>query len=436
MPITKEATLKQFIKVTWGVTIPDTQVCPNHSTPWQAFCDAYFARSSVSVWKASRGFGGKSYLLALLGLTEAVTLAADVNILGGSGQQSDNVLSYNVEHWGRRSAPRHLLVGKPGTHKITLTTGNFIKSLTASQTSVRGPHPQKLRLDEIDEMPLPIFDAAMGQPMDKTRDGILIPSQTVASSTHQYANGTMTEILRRAKDKGWPVFEWCYKETSAVDGWLTAQEIERKRNDVTAAMWAAEYDLQEPSPGTRAIQPDKVKAMFDRSLGEYRGANGQLLIFEQPIKGAQYATGADWNKKKDWTVIITIRTDCNPMRVVAFERVGRMDWPTMVGKYEKRLKMYGRRAAHDQTGLGDVVNDYAQARGRGVIMVGRQRSDMLSNYISAIERGEIVSPMIDFMYSDHLYASVDDVFGSGHLPDSIAAGSLMLEAKGKVQGIW
>jgi hypothetical protein len=57
-------------------------VCPGHSTPWRAFCDAYFARTPVQVWVASRGFGGKSFLLSLLGLVEALTLGADTNLLG------------------------------------------------------------------------------------------------------------------------------------------------------------------------------------------------------------------------------------------------------------------------------------------------------------------------------------------------------------------
>jgi hypothetical protein len=36
----------------------------------------------------------------------------------------------------------------------------------ASQASVRGPHPHRLRLDEVDEMALDIFDAAMGQTLE------------------------------------------------------------------------------------------------------------------------------------------------------------------------------------------------------------------------------------------------------------------------------
>ena len=75
---TTDDELRTYIKSKFGITIPDTRVCEGHSTPFRAFADAYFGRWPVSVWKASRGFGGKSYLLALLGHTEATALGADV----------------------------------------------------------------------------------------------------------------------------------------------------------------------------------------------------------------------------------------------------------------------------------------------------------------------------------------------------------------------
>ena len=234
----------------------------------------------------------------------------------------------------------------------------------------------------------------------------------------------MTEILRRAGEKGWPVHSWCYRETSAGDGWLLPEEIERKRQEVTAAMWNVEFELQEPSPESRAIQPQSVEAMFRRDLGQWRGSNQEYIEIEPPQDGARYATGADWAKKQDWTVIVTLRTDVSPARVVAFERCGRLPWPVMTEKFNRRLGYYRGNGAHDGTGLGDVVGDMLTVSATNVVMVGRARSDLLSNYISAIERGEVESPMIEFMYNEHKYASVDDVYGSGHLPDSIAAGAL------------
>lgn len=424
LPFQHEEELRLFVAKAWGVHIPDVRMCPNHTTPWRAFADAYFARSPVSVWKASRGFGGKSYLLALLALTEAVTLKADVNVLGGSGEQSARVLAYMVKFWAHESAPRDLLASDPSKRETRLVWGNTIQALMASQASVRGPHPQRLRLDEVDEMPLDIFDAAMGQPMGKGD----IAKQTVASSTHQHADGTMTEVLKRARENGWPVAEWCYRETMQPGGWLPASEVESKRTEVPAAMWDTEYDLQEPSPESRAIDPAAVTAMFDRSLGEWEGRNGEYIECVAPVEKASYATGADWARKQDWTVIPTLRYDEHPARVVAFERTGRLPWPVMVGKFDARLVRYPGPGMHDGTGLGDVVAGYLKHAAAPMMMVGRDRSDLLSDYISACEHGEMLSPHIRFMADEHKYASVDDVYGAGHLPDSISAMALAWRA--------
>jgi hypothetical protein len=65
--------------------------------------------------------------------------------------------------------------------------------------------------------------------------------------------------------------------------------------------------------------------------------------------------GSDWAKKKDWTVITPLRIDVHPARLVALERTGRLDWPTMVGKFEERVRRYGGGAAHDMTGIGGVI---------------------------------------------------------------------------------
>jgi hypothetical protein len=306
-------------------------------------------------------------------------------------------------------------------------------------------------------MDLAIFDAAMGQTMAMVDDSVIVvPAQTVASSTHQYADGTMAEVLKQAAEKGWVVYEWCWRESSAPPtGWLLPSEIERKRGEVTAAMWTVEYDLQEPSPESRAIQPDKVAAMFKKKLGTFKGKPGEYIEIEGPkwycrrhpqrqhdrpgnckckrkLKKARYATGADWARKKDWTVILTFRTDVTPARLIAFERCHRLPWPVMVGKFEKQIERYDSSAEHDGTGLGDVVAGYLTKKANAFIMIGRARSDLLSDYISDIEDGAIEAPFIEVMESNHRLASVDDVYGKGHLPDDIAAGALAWRA-GKVK---
>ena len=102
----------------------------------------------MSVWIGSRGLAGKSFLLALLGLTEAVTLGASVNILGGSGEQAKRVHEYMEDFWKKKTAPHSLLMSDPTKRETRLIHGNKIQALMASQASVRGGHPQRLRLDE------------------------------------------------------------------------------------------------------------------------------------------------------------------------------------------------------------------------------------------------------------------------------------------------
>lgn len=426
LPITSEETLRDFVHLAWGVSFPDVQVCPSHSTPWRVFCDAYFARSPVIVLHGSRGLAGKSFLLSVLGLTEAVTLGADVNVLGGSGEQSRRVLDHMRDRWAYDGAPAYLLTGEART-ETRLSNGATIEALMASQASVRGPHPQRLRLDEIDEMDLSILDAAMGQPME--RNGIR--AQTVMSSTRQHADGTMTEIIQRAAERGWPIHEVCYRENLEPHGWLLQAVVEQKKQEVTSAMWETEYELQEPSPESRAIQPAAVEDLFDKSLGEYEGAAHEYIEAEAPILGGRYSTGADWARTKDWTVIPTFRTDVRPIRCVAWERTGRLDWPVMIGRYNDRRKLYRGNGLHDGTGLGDVVEAYVGED--GFVMIGQARADLLTEYIAAIERREIVYPFIRWAYSEHKFASREDVYAGGskhHLPDSIAAGALAWRAKG------
>lgn len=426
LPILKEETLRAFVLHAWGVKIPNVQVCPDHSTPWRAFADAYFARSPVDVWWASRGFGGKSFLLSVLALTEAVTLGVGVNVLGGSGAQSKRVMEHINALWNYPSAPREMLKGDAAT--ITrLNNGAVIEALMASQTSVRGSHPARLRLDEIDEMDISILDAAMGQPM--TRKGV--STHTVMSSTRQYSAGTMQTILQRAVDRGWHTHQWCYRENLEPHGWLAHADVERKKIEVTSAMWQTEYEHQEPSPGSRAIIPEAVEKMFNRSLGFYEGAPNEYIEIEPPIPGASYAHGADWAKKSDWTIVATVRKDVTPKRVVAWERTGRMEWPAMIAKLDRRIARYGGNALHDGTGLGDVVDDYIETDGaRSFIMAGRARADLLSEYIAACENGELEYPFIRYAYDEHKLASNEDVYGGekSHLPDSISSGALMWRA--------
>lgn len=256
LPLTTEADLRDYVECALGLNIPNNPVCrdkghANHSTPWEAFVDAYFARHPVALWKASRALGGKSHTLAALGTTESQTLPhCEVALLGGSGEQAKRVHESMQEFWNCESAPAYMLEGDPSSERTRLTNRSVVKVQMASSRSVRGPHPQRLRLDEVDEMEPTIFWSAMGQPM--TRYGIR--ANVVGASTHHYDAGLFEDLLDIAPSKGWATHEWCLEETRASNGgWVSEDLIREKQAQMSEESWLTEVKLQRPSKGLRVF---------------------------------------------------------------------------------------------------------------------------------------------------------------------------------------
>jgi hypothetical protein len=275
----------------WGVKIPREPVCPNHSTPFAAFAEAYFARAPVSVWKASRGMGGKSRTLAYLTLTEAVLLGAEVNILGGSGAQSINIHEAMRDGWNSPLAPR-LMLANDSMYETRLTNGAKVRALLASQRSVRGPHPQRLRLDEVDEMDVSILDSALGQPMphkDKPID-----TSVVASSTHQYPDKTMTEMLKRAAQEGYPVHEWSIAQGSLV---LTDRgEVPIEDVALTDYLWTRKGWKPVQHVSRMGEQPTLILELSNgrtlRLTGDHRVATEDGWVRAENLEAGSVLTGA------------------------------------------------------------------------------------------------------------------------------------------------
>jgi hypothetical protein len=424
--------LYEVVKALWGITIPRHKTCAEHDAPFDAFATAYFNREPQILIHGSRGLSGKSRLLSILGLTKAAILGSDVNIVGGSLNQSINIHNTIRDAWEHTNAPKYLVREESAT-RIKLSNKATIMPLTASQKTVRGPHPPTLLLDEIDEMDQAIFDAAKGQPMpQKNWQGDIVRPQTAMSSTWQYPDKTFASEYARFQEENLPIYTWCYQDTSnPVDGWLDQETIAQKRREIPAEMWRVEYDLGEPSIGTRAIDSASVERMFSLStetINESISKERQEYRFEDAKPDAEYVIGADWAQSQDWTVITVADVTRLPVRVVHWTRMRRHPYPVMIGRFNTLMKEYNAEGIHDATGLGAVVADYIDRRARGFQMIGAQRDNMLSEYVAAVENDKWRAPRVGVFYKNHLYASVDSLYARGkefHLPDEICSMALV-----------
>lgn len=423
--------LYYLVKALWGHTIPRHKVCEDHDAPFDAFKTAYFNRAPQILIRGSRGLAGKSRLVSLLGLTYAAVHGADVNILGGSLNQSNNIHQTIRDAMESKNAPRYLIRDESQT-MIRLKNGSKIMPLTASQKTVRGPHPPTLLLDEIDEMDPEILESAKGQPMPQRNYlGEVVPAQTVMSSTLQYSDKAMMQEMKRFEEEGLPIFNWCHWESAnPIDGWLSMEFIEQKKKEVSAERWRVEYDLGEPSIGNRAFDSEAVEATFSLpkdTIKKKVAKDYEEYQFEESRQDRDYVIAADWGKATDFTVITVYDVTILPIVPVYWMRMRRRPYPVMIGEYNRLMNEYNAEGIHDGTGLGGVVADYIDNRAYGFMMTGVQRDNMLSEYISAVENGKVRAPRMETFYKAHLYCSVEDVYSRAkefHLPDEVCSMAL------------
>lgn len=439
-----------LIAALWGVKLPRQKVCDNHISPFEAVAEAFFGREpGYAVWYATRG-SGKSLALAVLAATKAFIADADVTILGGSMTQSLNVRSHIADLLRYKNAPTYALARNNAT-ELETTTGTRIRPIPASQTTVRGPHPPLSLLDEVDEMEYAIYEAAMGQAMAQVNTrGEVVNEYIVASSTWQNPEGTFTKIMEQARARGLPVYSWCWRELLEPHGWMTERFINQKRRTISEQMWKTEYDLNEPSGASRAMDLDKVEAYFVDYPEPVRrvdkGDEEQVWVYEDPQPAGIYAVGADWAKERDYTVISVIRYDVEPRRLVKLTRINRRPWPVMFGLFNKDVAAYNDAVSqHDKTGLGSVAQDFVDTDTDGGFMfIGRKRTQMLLDYITAFEHGGYRLPKNLVMGPEdknvlkvaHRAITVADVYAPGkwdtHLPDEFASISLAHRAAEKM----
>jgi hypothetical protein len=455
---TTRAELAWQLKMLFGLEFPDKAVCPGHISPFEAVAEAYFAEHPVTIWKASRGFSGKTTAMAALSLMELIG-GFDVVLLGGSGEQSARAHRVSRMAWNHRKlapicprcqrlnywdalnciecmedltkadqvvvqSPEYLLRDEPLITKTSTRAGNEMQAITASTKAARGPHPQRLRMDEADEMDLKIIDAAMGQTM--TTD-LQRPAQTTFASTHHYETGTMTELLRRAAMFGWPVREWCYRETlvdpKSPGTWLLPENIEQKKQEVTSRMWRVEYDLELPQEGGSVFSSEVYNKLFVGKRDVSDTLNTYIEL-EQPVEIGEYVTSADWGRKTDLSVIATVRYDANVApRLVAWARFFRQPWQKVIDHFNERVDRYPGRAIHDATGIGDVVDAYltGQKKATPFIITGASRAKLFLDYEKSVEDGSIQLPRFESLMGIHRSVQREDLYGSEHPPDELVA---------------
>jgi len=180
----------------------------DHTAPFSFVADVLLNRVQNYIVWANRA-GSKSYLAGLITWVRSSFLSKmETSILGGSLEQSEKSYKAMGDFWKTTDMIDEYLVGEPIRMRTVWKNGSVASVLTASQKSVRGPHPQSLIQDEIDEMDEDVYMAALSQPQSKHG----IPASLGRLSTNHKLGGVMDTALEKALESGTSIYKWCIWE--------------------------------------------------------------------------------------------------------------------------------------------------------------------------------------------------------------------------------
>lgn len=206
------AHLWKWIKAYTGVHVGRARVCRDHAPPLEWLASLVLDRPALALILGSRG-SGKSFLSAIAThLDSRNNPRMGTRILGGSKAQAAQI--YDALTLAIADG-----CGPGGSDKDTLReilkteakyrNGSNVSILAASRTSVRGPHVASLRLDEVDEIPAELRDAAVGMAMELRG----VPAAVHMTSTWHKVGGPMTELVERGQNGDFPLWTTCAFDT-------------------------------------------------------------------------------------------------------------------------------------------------------------------------------------------------------------------------------
>lgn len=208
--------MAEFVELAFGLKIPAKVVTPGHRPPFRFVSDLFFERTKNALGFANRS-GSKTLSVALLNFIDMLFKpGCEIASAGAVRDQADKCYRYFTQFcqlpWFLDlSARYHSITGRPffdPKDQVKAHTdfgnGSRLEVITGSEKGLRGPHPHKARIDEIDLIEWSVLQTGLSM----AHSGNGIRGQNVFTSTRQYAQGSMQQLLETAAEKGIEVYQW------------------------------------------------------------------------------------------------------------------------------------------------------------------------------------------------------------------------------------
>jgi len=215
--IKNDEELDFYIRYFLGWNIPKyvhpSCVAKGHIAPFQFISDMFFERVRNAFSFANRT-GGKTLNVAILNHLDA-EFKDDIEICsaGASKAQAGRCYRYFTNIYNDKLFAPHIKMEKgqqlKSQQRTELTNNSIVEVVTGSEKGFRSPHPQKLRIDEIELLTWDLLQTSMSMSISK-RD---VMGQNTYLSTRQHSRGVVQRLLDEAEILGIKVYKYCIWET-------------------------------------------------------------------------------------------------------------------------------------------------------------------------------------------------------------------------------
>jgi hypothetical protein len=193
-----------------GIWLPNHSVCDGHCSTLDFFKDIYYEKQLDAILWAAR-LWGKSFLAGMICWLKARYRPLwEANICAGSSAQAGRVYKATDLFWRATESigSRAALKKEPLKTYTQFLNGSMYEITTSSTKSQRGPHPNALFADEIDEMDVDVMNSAM----DQTTDQYGHKGTNVLMSTMHNVGGLMSYWVDNAAIREYKLYISCILE--------------------------------------------------------------------------------------------------------------------------------------------------------------------------------------------------------------------------------
>lgn len=331
--------------------------------------------NNYAIISAGRGTG-KTECLAVLALWYVYVLPLTfpgtpmkVVILAGSEKQARICYEYIMAFIEKLPFLKKALAKEPTKSEILFQDGSWIRPLTASEKSVRGPHPDLLVIDEACQASDELLIAAM--PMVGTSK---YPRLILSSTPDKYFSLFVNVYQKRTQYPYFRRFNWSAEDCPIV----SKQFLKSQKTLIDSGNYTVEY-LGLPYSFTGKVFPlEKLKECV-----KYRN-----FISSDKRKDA----GVDWGHFPNPTVLVIVEEeefgeDKIGWKVLFTESYLKQNFEEVLNKIELICKSYQISTIYtDSNDIGE--NQRLSSRGLPVTPVKfkSQKASMISNLRAAVEK--------------------------------------------------